>query len=50
MLLINLIQENDENKKLLINAKAPAEFESRLPCKYIGLSVFFFVVTDFLFR
>lgn len=33
MLLINLIQENEENKKLLINAKAPAEFESRLPCK-----------------
>lgn len=34
MLLINLIQDNEDNKKLLINAKAPAEFESRLPCEY----------------
>ncbi|XP_017775345.1 PREDICTED: protein wings apart-like [Nicrophorus vespilloides] len=32
MLLINLIQDNDCNKKLLIGAKAPAEFESIFPC------------------
>lgn len=33
MLLINLIQENDSNKKLLIDAKAPADFESKFPCE-----------------
>lgn len=32
MLLINLIQENDANKKLLIHAKAPAEIESEFQC------------------
>lgn len=35
MLLINLIQDNDSNKKLLINAKAPADFESKFPCKLL---------------
>uniref|UniRef100_A0A1Y1KXN4 WAPL domain-containing protein n=1 Tax=Photinus pyralis TaxID=7054 RepID=A0A1Y1KXN4_PHOPY len=32
MLLINLIQENNANKKLLIDAKAPADFESAFAC------------------
>ncbi|XP_018328573.1 wings apart-like protein homolog isoform X2 [Agrilus planipennis] len=32
MLLINLIQDNDANKKLLVEAKAPAEFESAYAC------------------
>lgn len=32
MLLINLIQENTANKKLLIDAKAPADFESAFAC------------------
>lgn len=32
MLLINLVQENS-NKRLLINAKAPADFESAFACK-----------------
>lgn len=40
MLLINLIQENDYNKKLLVNAKAPADFESKFPCKYVLLISF----------
>lgn len=31
MLLINLIQD-DDNKKLLVSAKAPANFESIFPC------------------
>ncbi|KAK4881055.1 hypothetical protein RN001_004374 [Aquatica leii] len=32
MLLINLIQENNANKKLLVDAKAPADFESAFAC------------------
>lgn len=32
MLLINLIQDNACNKKLLVDARAPADFESKLPC------------------
>lgn len=32
MLLINLIQDNDSNKKSLIEAKAPAHMESIFPC------------------
>lgn len=35
MLLINLIQENNANKKLLIEAKAPADFESAFACKFL---------------
>lgn len=33
MLLINLIQHCDDNKKRLLEAKAPADFESIFPCK-----------------
>lgn len=35
MLLINLIQDNDNNKKLLVEAKVPAKLESIFPCKKI---------------
>lgn len=32
MLMINLLQDNISNRKLLFEARAPADFESKLPC------------------
>lgn len=41
MLLINLIQDNPQNKETLIKAKAPSEGESIFHCRWT--IVFFFI-------